>query len=184
MLLDCASEWSIVFWTPEFLSTVHHLPKADAAANVTAFFIAMIGSRVLGTQLSRHFPIRLLLPAALATGLSGFLIFWLAPWPVLSVAGLFLAGLGTANMYPLTLSAALGVEPQLSGVAASRMNIATGASGLFGPLVLGCLADRIGLRSAYSVVALLLLMAIAMAFAALRALQARAQAAISVAPSA
>lgn len=164
ILLGCASEWSIVFWSPDFLQNAAKMPKPQAAAAVSAFFIAMMAGRILGSALSRRLNIRVLLPGASVLSLFGFLIFWLAPNSTINVIGLFIAGLGVANMYPLTLSAALGVVPNQVGLAASRMNMATGTAGLCAPLLLGGIADRAGIYQAYAVVAVMLLFAVAAVF--------------------
>lgn len=164
ILLGCASEWSIVFWSPDFLQNAARMPKAQAAAAVSAFFIAMMAGRILGSALARRLNIRVLLPGAAVLSLFGFLIFWLAPNSTINVIGLFVAGLGVANMYPLTLSAALGVVPNQVGLAASRMNMATGAAGLCAPLILGGIADRAGIYQAYSVVAVMLAVAVVAVF--------------------
>lgn len=164
ILLGCASEWSIVFWSADFLEKVAKLSKPDAAAAVSAFFMAMMASRILGSRLARHIHIRVLLPVAAIVSIAGFFVFWLAPSAPLNIAGLFLAGLGVANMYPLTLSAALGVVPNQVGLAASRMNMATGSAGLFAPLLLGSVAERAGIQVAYGVVAILLSLAVGSIF--------------------
>ncbi len=164
ILLGCASEWSIVFWSPDFLQNAAKMPKPQAAAAVSAFFIAMMAGRILGSALSRRLNIRVLLPGASVLSLFGFLIFWLAPNSTINVIGLFIAGLGVANMYPLTLSAALGVVPTQVGLAASRMNMATGTAGLCAPLLLGGIADRVGIYQAYAVVAVMLTFAVAAVF--------------------
>ncbi len=164
ILLGCASEWSIVFWSPDFLQNAARMSKPQAAGAVSAFFIAMMAGRILGSALARKLNIRVLLPGASVLSLFGFLIFWLAPNPTINVIGLFVAGLGVANMYPLTLSAALGVVPNQVGLAASRMNMATGAAGLCAPLILGGIADRAGIYHAYSVVAVMLTVAVAAVF--------------------
>ena len=67
-------------------------------------------------------------------------------------------------MYPLTLSAALGVVPEQVGLAASRMNMATGAAGLCAPLILGGIADHSGIYNAYGVVAVMLTLAVGAVF--------------------
>ncbi|MFN8554466.1 MAG: MFS transporter [Candidatus Obscuribacterales bacterium] len=164
ILLGCASEWSIVFWSPDFLQNAVKMERTLAATAVSAFSIAMMAGRITGSVLSRRLSIRLLLPAAAVLSLFGFSTFWLAPTAVINVLGLFIAGLGVANMYPLTLSAALGAAPKNLALAASRMNMATGAAGLCAPLILGGIADRAGIFQAYSAVAIMLTLAVAAIF--------------------
>jgi fucose permease len=70
---------------------------------------------------------------------------------------LFVTGLGVASLYPLILSLAMGTAPNNTVQASARATLASGAAILTLPLVLGRLADAVGIRSAYGVVALLLL---------------------------
>ncbi|HEY9712403.1 MAG TPA: MFS transporter [Chroococcales cyanobacterium] len=160
ILLSCAAEWSIVDWSAAFLKDVAHFLPKDAATSVTAFFAAMITARIIGSALSRWVSVHVLLPITAVFGLCGFFVFWLGPAGWVNLVGLFLTGFGIANIYPYTLAAALGVAPSQSALAASRMNIATGASGLFGPMALGCLAKQFGIFKAYAVAPMLLTLAL------------------------
>lgn len=156
VLLSCAAEWSIIFWSVEFLIRAGHMAQAAACSAVSAFFIAMLCGRLVGTRLATTYDTTRLLPIFGFVALAGFLVFWLSHSVPFMVAGLAVAGLGISNLYPYTVSAALGINPKAAPRATSRMGIAGGASGLFGPLLPGCLADRHGIATAYAAVAALL----------------------------
>ena len=94
--------------------------------------------------------------------LIGFLIFWLTRLPTLNMLGLFFAGLGIANLYPLTLSIAVGLAVGQSNQASARASLGVGTALLTAPLLLGWLADHLGPQKAYSLVILLTLLAITM----------------------
>jgi fucose permease len=101
--------------------------------------------------------------------LSGFLLYWLAPTHVLSLVGLAITGLGTANIYPLSYSQALGAADEKAGLAAARMSLSTGTAVLTTPLLLGAIGDRYGIEKAFAVVAILMTLAtILLAIAAKR----------------
>ena len=72
-------------------------------------------------------------------------------------------GLGIANLFPLTMSVALGVAPSLANAASARISLGGGLAILTVPLAVGWLADRVTLRSAFAVEALLLLLAMVLA---------------------
>ena len=97
-----------------------------------------------------------LLPAALGLAGAGFLIFWLSPLPALNVLGLFITGLGVANLFPLTLVLATSAAPDQADQASARITLAAGIAILAAPQVLGAFADAVGLRGALSLVAVLL----------------------------
>jgi fucose permease len=76
-----------------------------------------------------------------------------------SLTGLFLTGLGIANLYPITLSLALGLAPGRSDTASARATLAVGTAIMLAPLALGALADALGLQAAHAVVPALLALA-------------------------
>ncbi len=160
-LLTSASEWSIIFWSADFLEKTAILNKSTASAALSAFFIAMLLGRICGSRLLQNWTVGQILARASTCSLIGFLIFWLAPNLALKILGLFLTGLSLANVYPLTLSKALGAAAGKVGLATSRINIATGTAGLCTPLVFGAIADHYGVHFAFGSVAMLLIFILA-----------------------
>ena len=65
-------------------------------------------------------------------------------------------GLGIANLYPLLLSLTLGTASNNTVQASARATLASGVAILTLPLVLGRLADAVGIGLAFGVVMLLL----------------------------
>lgn len=161
-------EWSVIFWGADFLETQVGLSRINAATTMSVFFAAMIAGRFVGTRLTRRFSGETLLLLALGVTSVGFPLFWLSPWAVVNIAGLFITGLGVANLFPLTLSVAVGVAPQLVDVASARLSLAGGLAILSAPFVLGWLADRFGIYGAFAVVPLLLAGAIGVTLTARR----------------
>jgi fucose permease len=87
---------------------------------------------------------------------AGFALYWTTGNAVLGLAGLFLTGLGVASLYPLILSLAIGAVGNDTVQASARATLASGTAVLALPLALGRLADIVGIRAAYEVVAVLL----------------------------
>ena len=84
----------------------------------------------------------------------GFGLFWQGNlW--LALGGLFITGLGVASLYPLILALALGTTSN-TVLASARASLASGTAILTLPLILGRLADAVGIQLAYGVVALLI----------------------------
>jgi len=160
VFLGVSVEWCIIFWGADFLETHVGLPKVDASTLMSVFFVAMVIGRITGSRLSRSVSIRTLHPIAVAIALAGFFPFWLAPAAPINIAGLFLAGLGIANLFPLTLSAASSsVLPHQADAASSRITLSAGMAILITPQILGSLADQIGIKNAYGVAAVFLVVA-------------------------
>lgn len=81
----------------------------------------------------------------------GFCFFWLTDAPVVAVAGLFVCGVGVANLYPLALALTLDAARGAEDRANSRSQLLVGLVAAASPFVLGGLADRYGLTAAFVV---------------------------------
>jgi fucose permease len=164
-----AIEFCIIFWASDYLEKVLHFEKANAALGVSVFIGAMLVGRMLVSRLLRRSKELQLLTSSLWIATAGFLIFWLTPagTPLsafLVLAGLALAGLGIAGLIPMVNSLALNSAPQQMMRASSRLSLAIGSSILLMPLILGRLADWVGIRSAYALELGILAAAIGVAF--------------------
>lgn len=161
LFLVVAVEMGLAVWATDFLTSFVGLSRADAVVAFGAFPAAMLIGRFAGSRLAHRWPTQTLLLAALGLTLIGFLIFLYAPLPALNILGLFLSGLGIANLYPSTLSVAVGLAPEQSNRASARASMGVGIALLTVPLVLGWLADRLDIQGAYGMVIVLILLAIA-----------------------
>lgn len=159
ILLSVSLEWCLGFWGADFLEKSVGLEKVTAATLMSVFFVAMIIGRVIGSRLTRNVDSRRLLVYAVAVVCLGFPIFWLSPIPVLNVIGLFVAGLGIANMFPMTISVATSIDPAQSNLASARMSLASGIAIFASPQLLASFADQVGIFNAFGVAAGLLIAA-------------------------
>jgi predicted MFS family arabinose efflux permease len=155
-----AVEMSVVVWATDYLNSVAGLSRTDAVLGYSAFPAAMLVGRIAGSRLTRRSSSLTLLLVALGVTLVGFPLFWLTRLPALNILGLFITGLGIANMYPLTISIAIGLARDQSNLASARISMGVGTALLTAPLLLGWLADRLSLQIAYGIVVVLMLAAI------------------------
>ena len=156
LVLAVSVEFCMIFWSADYLMAVLGMPKADAAQAVSLFLAGMLLGRLAGSRLVRYFAASPLVIGATLVAALGFLVFWRTGTLILGLGGLFVTGLGAAILYPLILSLAMGTAPDNTVQASARATLASGTAILTLPLVLGRLADAVGIRSAYGVVALLL----------------------------
>jgi fucose permease len=156
LFLAVAAEFCMISWSADYLETSLGLLKVDAARAVSLFLAGMILGRLAGSRLVQRFPVPWVVLASILVAGSGFGIFWSAHTPFPGLAGLFLTGLGIAGLYPLLLSLAIGAAGDQTVQASARLTLASGCAILALPLVLGRLADQIGIRPAYGVVGILL----------------------------
>ncbi len=166
--IGVSMEWCLIFWGADFLEKVIGLSQINAVTLMSVFLGAMVLGRFTGSRFSRVMPSARLLLGAMVIIIIGFPLFWLARLAPLSIAGLFVAGFGVANLYPFTLSTAISVAPQQVDQASARISMGSGLAILVAPLLLGWVADQLGIFNAYGIVAGLALIAIVVATAANR----------------
>jgi fucose permease len=157
IVLAVSVEFCMVFWSADYVEQVLGLVRADAARSVSLFLAAMILGRALGSRLVQRFSSRAVVLVAIVIAAIGFLLFWIATNLFLSLSGLFLAGLGVASLYPLILSLAISAAEGNTVQAGARATLASGTAILALPLILGRLADAVGIRAAYGIVLVLLI---------------------------
>jgi hypothetical protein len=89
--------------------------------------------------------------ASLTLSFVGFFVYWGFDAPAISVAGVFITGLGVAALYPLAVTFSIGAAREARDRAGFRMTISYGSALLLLPIALGALADQIGLGPAHLV---------------------------------
>ena len=156
IVLGVSVEFCMIFWSAGYMEQVLGLSKADAAQAVSLFLAAMIVGRVLGSRLVQCFSTRAVVTASILIAAIGFLLFWRAENTLIGLSGLFITGLGVANLYPLILSLAISAANGNTVQAGARATLASGTAILALPLLLGGFADAVGIRLAYGIVLLLL----------------------------
>ncbi|MCA0455701.1 MAG: MFS transporter [Chloroflexi bacterium] len=152
VFFSVAVEWCVLFWASTYMETVVGLSKEAAASSVALFTIAQFVGRAAGSWLTRRYASANLLLIASAIVLIGFPMFWLGRTPIINGFGLFVCGLGVANLFPLTLSLTSAVGVANPDAASGYTSMASGLAILITPQLLGIAADRIGIQSAYAIV--------------------------------
>ena len=168
LFLVAAVEWCVAYWGADFLHQVVGLKEGTAASAMSIFFAAMVAGRAAGAHFTRRYRGSGLLLIALGLALIGFPVFWLASTPMVNLVGLFVAGIGIANFYPLSIGAATDAAAQTPDRATARLAIAGGGSLLLCPLIVGAISDVVGMRWGFGLVAPLLLAAIVVTLLARR----------------
>ncbi|HSJ54732.1 MAG TPA: MFS transporter [Anaerolineae bacterium] len=168
LVLAVSVEFCMIFWSADYVENSLGLLKAHAAQSTSLFLAGMIVGRLAASRLVQRFSSDRLVMASLAVAGAGFLLFWLAGTPLPGLVGLFVTGLGVAGLYPMLLALALGVARDDPDQAGARTTLASGTAILALPLVLGRLADLVGIRPAYGIVGVLLIGILAIMWATRR----------------
>lgn len=155
-ILGVSIEWSMIYWGASFLEEVGGVSKTVAATSMSLFLAAMLVGRIAGSRLARTYRSEHLLLGAVLVASIGFPLFWVGVFIQVRLLGLFIMGLGIANLYPLISSSAIGLMPGRSEVASARLSLGVGLALISVPLLLGWIADRLTVWQAYGIVALFL----------------------------
>lgn len=151
-LMGVAVEWCTIFWAADFLERIVGFSRPDAVGAVAIFFAATVIGRFVASRLTRTYRAERLLIGAAALTLVGFPLFWLGyGTPLIALIGLFVLGLGIANLFPLTLASTTTVGAANPDRASGRTSLAAGLAILVAPQVLGTVADQIGIYSAFGI---------------------------------
>ncbi|RAN95931.1 MFS transporter [Micromonospora noduli] len=167
--VSSAIEFCLVYFGPQML--IHAGMSAAAASTaLSSNYLGILIGRLLGARLTRR-PGRgvALLYASLAVTGPSFVLFWLTDQPVLAVLGLFLCGVGIANLYPLSLALTLGAAGGHEDRANARSQLILGVVAGVAPFLLGSLADRYGLVTAFALEPVLIGVCFLMLWGGLRA---------------
>jgi MFS family permease len=169
VVLVVSVEFSGVFWGSTLVQRRTGVPLDDATLVLAAFFGGMLLGRV-GLSLpvgGAQDPIRLM-RVSLVVALVGSVLAWLSTAVWLSAAGLLLAGLGVAVLYPVGVAVTLAASGGHPSVAAARLTLASGTAILVAPLVLGAVTDVVGVLVGWLIIPGLCVAALAMTWVVTR----------------
>ncbi|MBB5373855.1 MFS transporter [Acidocella aromatica] len=146
-----ATDWSTIF-----LRFSRNMPLDTATLGYAAFAVAMTAARLSGDAVAARLGAPWVMRLGCAVAVLGFLLAILIPSGWMGVLGFGLVGFGTGNIAPLVFSAAARV-PQMAAHHAMPAVVGLGYAGfLAGPVVIGLVANHLGLASALGIDAALL----------------------------
>ena len=164
-----AVEFCVVYFGAELL-TASGLGTAQAATAMSGFYAGILAGRAGAAWLTRRAGRDVaLLWVSLTVTTAGFLLFWLAGQPVLAITGLFVCGLGVASLYPLSLAVTLATAPDDGDTAQAAVQLLGGALVVAAPFLLGSLSDHVGLRAAFAIDLLLIVLSALLLLTGLKA---------------
>lgn len=148
-------EGTMFDWSGIYFSRVVQVKESFTTLGFAAFMTTMAGGRFTGDWLSvklgRMNMIRL-------SGLliaSGLLLAVMLPYLVPATVGFLLTGMGVSSVVPLVYSAAGRSGKVASGVALAAVSTIGYLGFLFGPPVIGLIAEAFSLRWSFTLIALL-----------------------------
>ena len=124
-----------------------------SALGYAAFMAGMVGGRFAGDRLTDRFGGAVVLRGGTALVAVGLVLGVAVNHPVGFAVGVALAGLGAAGFFPLAFSAAARTPGVSPGPGAATVSLAARVGFLVEPIVMGAVAELVGLRWAFGLVA-------------------------------
>lgn len=152
------AEGAMSDWSVNYMQNIAKASKILAPIGLSAFATAMTIGRIFGDR------IRALLGDKKMIALGGLIavigLSWalVIPHPFVSIAGFFLVGLGLSSVVPIAYSIAGNTKDLPPGVGLAMVTTVGYSGFLFGPPIIGFIADASTLRVALGIVALLLIL--------------------------
>ncbi len=143
-----ATEFAINYWGSTLIQEQTGAPAASATAAMAAVVAGVAIGRTIGSALTlRLGPHRMLL-GGFGLALVGFGVLWTAEALPVSVAGLFIAGLGIATLFPLLLDRGIVLSAGHPDQAMARSSLVLGLAVGSAPFALGALGSVMPVRMA------------------------------------
>ena len=136
----------------------HDMSKTSGALIFGVFAVAMTTGRVIGGPVIDRFGRVLVLRVCAVMGVTGLLLFILAPTDGLLYVGTVLWGIGASLGFPVGISAAAD-DPKHAAARVSAVAIIGYTAFLVGPPVLGLLGEAVGILNALYLILLLMVLA-------------------------
>jgi len=141
-------EWSIGFWCMSYLLDISGASRELATAGTILLGVSAIIGRFISSHLGTRYTERQRLVVVMVLVLTGFPLYWFRPGIAATFLGLFLAGAGTANFYPLVVAMAMQRATGNAARAASLIPASSGSAIMLAPLLLGRFADAVDIHTA------------------------------------
>lgn len=151
LIVTAGTEFMTLLWSGPLLRDRAGMGSAAAVASLATFTGGMAVGRLLLSRVTSRFESEGLLRLAFALPLVAFWGLWLGGTAAVMLASLFLCGVGVGAHWPLAISRVVRLGAQDSDGAAARSGFATGGAAMVLPLLLGLIADRVGIHQAFLV---------------------------------
>jgi fucose permease len=148
-------EGAMADWSVNYMLNITHSERTLAPIGLSAFATAMTIGRIFGDGVRLRLGDKKLMVYSGIIATSGLVFALIFPYPYTTIGGFFLVGLGLSTVVPIAYSIAGNTKEIPSGVGLAMVTTVGYAGFLFGPPIIGFIADWRNLRVGLSVVAVL-----------------------------
>jgi MFS family permease len=175
-----ALENASTYWSTALIIERTGAGAGIATATTAGLVLGMTIIRFVVGPLSLRIDPAHLLAGSFAVAVVGWAMVWTTTSTAVGLAGLFVTGLGFGVQYPLTVVLLLAASPGRSDRAQGQATMAGALAIGIAPFLLGALADRVGMHTAFLVVPVLAVVGGVGAVLGRRALRAAQRAELAV----
>jgi MFS family permease len=147
-----APDLGFSFWLAEHFRADLSVGLRLSSAVVSLYLAGMIAGRWLTSRLVKTRQARRLVQGGLVLSLASLACFLACPWIGAKLAAILTYGLGTAPVFPLLMAGGTEGFPDCPGVVSGVLFAAVSLGGMVFPILLGAVADSVGIRGAYLIV--------------------------------
>lgn len=148
-------EGTMFDWSGIYFRKVVMPPKEMVTLGYTAFMCTMAGGRFAGDWLSEKLGKKTMIQCSGLVIAAGLLVSVIFPYLVPATIGFLLVGLGVSSVVPLVYATAGKSSTMPAGVAIAATSTIGYFGFLFGPPLIGFIAEASNLRWSFSLIALL-----------------------------
>ncbi len=152
------AEGAMSDWSVNYMQNIAKASESLAPIGLSAFATSMTVGRLFGDRTRMLLGDKKMIIAGGLLAVFGLTIALAMPVPYVSIAGFFLVGLGLSSIVPIAYSIAGNTKDLPSGVGLAMVTTVGYSGFLFGPPIIGFIADWHTLRVALGVVAVLLML--------------------------
>jgi predicted MFS family arabinose efflux permease len=150
------AEGALLDWSALLIVGAGIVPSARGGLGYMIFSVAMTIGRLSGDAIIRRFGNRLVLQIGGAAAVAGFLMLIAAKSILVAAPALLLIGFGASNVVPILFSRVGSQTVMPAGLAVAALTTLGYGGILVGPAAIGFIANGLGLKSAFVLLALLL----------------------------
>jgi predicted MFS family arabinose efflux permease len=157
IVLSVGPDLGFSFWLAEHFKTELGVPLRTSSAVVSLFLVGMISGRFVTSRLVQRLAPKSLIQAAVGLSLVALTVFLTVPWIWLKLCLIPLYGLGIAPVFPLLMARGTGAFPDQPGTVSGFLFASVSLGGTVFPLLLGAVGNGLGIRRAYWLVGVILI---------------------------
>lgn len=150
-------EGAMADWSTNYMLNIAQAPAALAPIGLSAFALAMTTGRFFGDAARARWGHQKLMVICSLLATVGIIIALGFPYPYITIIGLFVTGAGLSSIVPIAYSIAGNTKDLPPGVGLAMVTTVGYSGFLFGPPIIGLIAEWQSLRFALGLVAMLFL---------------------------